>query len=108
MGAIYDNQPNLHLTNEIWMFIDREYSLHNPIDNESYTYNSTGYPTTINNTINAVPGFSFITVGYPYVITQASFDYSCSISQTDQGNQKDHGNHYGQINQGNQGNHTGK
>lgn len=94
-GAIYDNKPNLHLTNGIWMFIDREYSLHNPIDNESYTYNSTGYPATISNTQFVVPGFGFITVGYPFAITRASFNYSCSIGssgQNSQGNQNHQGN----------------
>ncbi|MBS1604643.1 MAG: hypothetical protein JST42_18400 [Bacteroidetes bacterium] len=107
-GAIYDNMPNIHLTNGTWMFIDREYSLHNPIDNESYTYNGSGYPTSINNTQSVVPGFGFIIIGYPFAITQASFDYSCSISPADQGNNKDKGNHYGQSNQGNKGNHNGQ
>ena len=101
-GAIYDMKPNIHLTNSIWMFIDREYSVHNPIDNESYTYNTTGYPTTINNASFVVPGFAFIIIGYPFAITKATFNYSCSIGGDDnsQGNQNQ--NNQGNQNQNNQ------
>jgi len=88
-GATYDNKPNIHLTNGIWMFIDREFSIHNPTDHESYTYNTTGYPLTINNSSNVVPGLGFIIIGYPFAITRASFFYSCSSNQNqnNQGNQ---------------------
>jgi hypothetical protein len=96
-GANYDNKPNIHLTNSIWMFIDREYSIHNPTNQESYTYNTTGYPLTINNSSSVVPGLGFIIIGYPFAITRASFSYSCSSNQDDQGNQNQNGQ--GQNNQ---------
>ena len=78
-GALYDNHPNVHLTNKIWMFIDRLYSINNPVDQESYTYNSSGYPKTISNSSAVAPGLVFIQIGYPFAIIKARFDYSCSV-----------------------------
>lgn len=46
-GNSYDNKVNFHQTNKIWMFLDREYSVNNPVTSASYTYNSTGLPVTI-------------------------------------------------------------
>ena len=45
-GVIYDNKMNLHRTNDIWMFLARDYSVNNPFTATSY--NSTGFPTSIN------------------------------------------------------------
>jgi len=45
-GVTYDNKMNLHRTNDIWMFLARDYSVNNPFIATSY--NSTGLPTSIN------------------------------------------------------------
>jgi len=43
-GAVYDNKVNIHRTNKIWMFIDRDYSMNNRLPVSSY--NSFGLPTS--------------------------------------------------------------
>jgi hypothetical protein len=69
---------NIHRTNTIWMFIDRDYSINNPVDNGSDTYNSVGLPISIStNNTSVPPGFTFIIIGYPFGITNASIVYSC-------------------------------
>ena len=45
-GVVYDNKINLNRTNDIWMFLSRDYSINNPFIAESY--NAAGYPTKIN------------------------------------------------------------
>jgi hypothetical protein len=45
-GTTYDHNLNLNRTNDIWMFLARDYSLNNPFI--ATTYNSSGYPTAIN------------------------------------------------------------
>jgi hypothetical protein len=40
----YDNKLNPHRTNKIWMFIDRDYSINNPVP--AVTYNGSGLPLT--------------------------------------------------------------
>jgi hypothetical protein len=45
-GVTYDNKINLYRTNDIWMFLARDYSVNNPFIAASY--NSTGFPTSIN------------------------------------------------------------
>ncbi|HEX9511529.1 MAG TPA: hypothetical protein VF939_13665 [Puia sp.] len=77
-GSVYDNKLNIHLTNKIWMFIDRDYSINNPVDNGNYTYNSMGLPITINtNSQSVVAGFQFIVIGYPFGISKDIIYYSC-------------------------------
>jgi len=44
-GATYDNKLNLNRTNDIWMFLARDYSMNNPFTATSY--NTTGFPTAI-------------------------------------------------------------
>ena len=46
VGTAYDNKINIHRTNKIWMFIDKDYSVNNPVT-ASYVYNSVGLPTKI-------------------------------------------------------------
>ncbi|MES1249256.1 MAG: hypothetical protein ABUL46_01155 [Chitinophaga rupis] len=78
-GGIYDHMVNIHLTNKNWMFIDRDYSLNNPVDKGSYTYNSTGLPISImTNSDSVMAGFQFIVIGYPFNISSDLIDYSCS------------------------------
>lgn len=43
-GYTFDNKLNPHRTNKIWMFIDRNYSVNNPVP--ASTYNNAGLPLT--------------------------------------------------------------
>lgn len=43
-GAVYDDKINVHRTNRIWMFIDRDYSVNNTFAAE---YNEHGLPTKV-------------------------------------------------------------
>lgn len=45
-GIIYDNKMNMNRTNDIWQFLNRDYSMNNPFT--ATAYNSTGFPTVIN------------------------------------------------------------
>lgn len=45
-GRTYDNKINIHRTNKIWMFYDRDYSVNNPFVADSY--NSKALPTKLN------------------------------------------------------------
>lgn len=45
-GITYDAKINLHRTNRVWMFIDRDYSVNNPLTADSY--NANGLPLSIN------------------------------------------------------------
>jgi hypothetical protein len=46
IGRSYDTKLNVHRTNKIWMFFDRDYSINNPFIADAY--NSKGLPTSIN------------------------------------------------------------
>jgi hypothetical protein len=47
-GVTYDDKVSIYRTNDIWMFLMRDYSKNNPaVANE---YNAAGYPTFVNNT----------------------------------------------------------
>ena len=45
-GVTYDSKTNFQRTNDIWMFLARDYSMNNPVVAEQY--NAAGYPTKIN------------------------------------------------------------
>jgi hypothetical protein len=45
-SKMYDDKLNPHRTNRVWMFIDRDYSVNNPV--AATTYNSSGLPLKIN------------------------------------------------------------
>jgi len=45
-GITYDNKMNLNRTNDIWQFLNRDYSMNNPFI--ATEYNTTGFPTKIN------------------------------------------------------------
>ena len=49
-GVTYDNKTNLHRTNDIWMFLARNYSMNNPVIADQF--NSAGYPIVINSSGN--------------------------------------------------------
>ncbi|HTI10217.1 MAG TPA: hypothetical protein VL832_16735 [Puia sp.] len=78
-GGTFDNKVNIHLTNKTWMFVDRDYSLNNPVDNGSYAYNSVGLPISIiTNSSSVTAGFQFIVIGYPFNISNDLIGYDCS------------------------------
>lgn len=45
-GVVYDNKMNLNRTNDIWQFLNRDYSMNNPFIADAY--NPSGFPTVIN------------------------------------------------------------
>jgi len=45
-GTPHDNEINLHRTSKVWMFLDRDYSVNNPLT-AAYTYNDRGLPISI-------------------------------------------------------------
>ncbi len=45
-GILYDDKINFHRTNKIWMFLDRDYSVNNPV-NANYSYNDFNLPVKI-------------------------------------------------------------
>jgi|SRR4030095_2814679 len=45
-GVTYDNKMNLNRTNDIWQFLNRDYSMNNPFMADAY--NSANLPTIIN------------------------------------------------------------
>jgi hypothetical protein len=46
IAVTYDNKVNVHRTNDIWMFLARDYSMNNPLIADAY--NPTTFPTTFN------------------------------------------------------------
>jgi len=52
-GITYDTKTNMNRTNDIWMFLRRDYSMNNPFS--ASVYNATGFPTTINQPIGTAP-----------------------------------------------------
>jgi hypothetical protein len=57
-GYVYDNKLNPHRTNKVWMFVDRNYSVNNPV--AASTYNHAGLPLTFpnKNTLDLVFNFN--------------------------------------------------
>ena len=79
-GAVYDNKINVHRTNKLWMFLDKNYSVNNPIDNGTYTYDQGNLPVTMaTNTLSTVAAFYFMVVGYPNSMSTVTIGYSCSV-----------------------------
>lgn len=76
-GVPHDNKINLHRTNKIWMFLDRDYSVNNPAI-ASYNYNSFGLPVKI-----VFPSGSFgqfMHAGLNFLnYEQADIKYTCDI-----------------------------
>jgi len=65
----YDNKVNLFRTNDIWMFLARDYSVNNPFVADEY--NSAGFPTTINTS----PAPLFLQLNIP--LSNAQISYGC-------------------------------
>lgn len=71
MGVTYDNKMNLNRTNDIWQFLNRDYSMNNPFTADAY--NASGFPTVIN---SASP----ILWLNEYQIGHSQFGYGCRPS----------------------------
>jgi hypothetical protein len=70
-NAVYDNKVNIHRTNDIWMFVDRNYSVNNPV--KATTYNTKGLPLTFNQTPPPFEGFL-----YNLDISKSTIVYHCN------------------------------
>lgn len=68
----YDGKMNPHRTNKVWMFIDRDYSLNNPIT--ATAYNSSGLPLSITLNTKTYDKFMF---GYGYYNGTVTIAYDC-------------------------------
>lgn len=68
-GIIYDAKINLHRTNRVWMFLDRDYSLNNPLTADAY--NANGLPTVIN---SPLPLRGFI----GFYLNDSDIQYKCN------------------------------
>lgn len=80
-GAVYDNKVNVHRTNKMWMFLDKDYSVNNPVDNGTYTYNQGNLPLTIAvSSSSLVAGFDFMVIGYPNGQRNVTIGYSCEYN----------------------------
>jgi len=76
--ASYDEKVNLHQTNKIWMFLDRDYSKNNPLP-AAYKYSSYGLPEKITLPSEAPKRFFFTTQGNNTpTYTEADIEYSCN------------------------------
>jgi len=69
-GISYDNKVNIHRSNKIFMFVDRDYSMNNPFTATSY--NAYSFPSLVN-LPKPVPSIYFL----QRFIDQASFVYEC-------------------------------
>jgi len=69
-GITYDNKVNIHRSNKIFMFVDRDYSMNNPFTATSY--NAYSFPQVIN-LPKPAPSIYFL----QRFIDQATFVYQC-------------------------------
>ncbi len=67
-GVVYDNKQNLNRTNDIWQFLNEDYSVNNPFIADSY--NSSGFPTVINSS-------RFLNWVHDHELTHSQISYSC-------------------------------
>lgn len=71
-GVVYDNKRNYNRTNDIWQFLNRDYSMNNPF--MATAYNATNYPTSINSNN---PPLSFLN---EFDIDHSQIGYGCRPS----------------------------
>jgi hypothetical protein len=72
MSGGYDNKMNPHRTNKVWMLVDRNYSVNNPVMAD--TYNSSGLPLIL----HASGKFSLVMIfGYTYYYGSMDIVYDC-------------------------------
>ena len=73
-GYTYDDSVNLHRTNKIWQFLDRDYSLNNPLTS-NYEYSSVGLPLAMD---VSIPSMRFMQVVLSaYVYSGNNIHYIC-------------------------------
>jgi len=70
-GIVYDNKVNIHRTNKVFMFVDRDYSMNNPFT--ASTYNAYSLPSTISPPAAGGPFYYFLL----RPIFGATFVYQC-------------------------------
>ena len=74
VGNTYDDKVNWHQTNKVWQFLDRDYSVNNPMTSY-YQYNSFGLPVAMDVT---VPSMRFMEVVLSaYIFTGNNVVYDC-------------------------------
>ena len=74
VGYSYDDKVNLHQTNKIWQFLDRDYSINNPTT-AFYNYNSFGLPVAMD---VRVPSMQFMQVALTaYIYSGNNIEYDC-------------------------------
>jgi len=72
-GIVYDNKVNIHRTNKVFMFVDRDYSMNNPFT--ATNYNAYSLPRTID--LPQQPIF-FLFRG----ISNSTFVYECDLDKS--------------------------
>ncbi len=70
-GIVYDSKVNIHRTNKVFMFVDRDYSMNNPFTAASY--NGYSLPWTISSPAAINPSIFFLL----RPIDNANFEYKC-------------------------------
>ena len=70
-GVVYDDKMNINRTNDIWMFINRDYSLNNPFAADEY--NEFGFPTVMNYPSHRYIGFARTDIN----LSNSRISYSC-------------------------------
>lgn len=70
-NADYDNRVNIHRTSDVWMFVDRNYSVNNPV--KAISYNASGLPLSFNHTSPPFEGFL-----YNLDISRSTIVYQCT------------------------------
>lgn len=74
--AAYDDKINYHRTSKVWMFIDKDYSVNNPIT-ATYHYNSFGLPVSIVPFTGTLQ--NFLSVSHTsYEFESATIEYDCN------------------------------
>ncbi|MDO6433169.1 hypothetical protein Q4E93_21345 [Flavitalea sp. BT771] len=71
----YDNKINYHRTSKVWMFIDKDYSVDNPLVAD-YTYNAFGLPVSIVPFAGTTQNF-FTVAHTTYQFDSATIGYDC-------------------------------
>lgn len=72
VGSTYDDKINVNRTNEIWMFLNRDYSVNNPFKADSYT--ASGFPSSLNLSSH---GSSLGFLGNNFTVAQIT--YACDV-----------------------------
>ena len=75
-GSSYDNKINFRRTNDVWMFMDRNYSVNNALV-ANYAYNQFGLPTKIDVLPESLYQSFTFSPPNPVSFTNATIEYSC-------------------------------